>query len=209
MRQLEEIADSFGTDKRGRDHGYTATYTQWFESRRMEPIKILEIGLGAGGSVRTWREYFPNGEIYAIEYCGDEYKDLWKSPSLDIEGVKIIIGSQSDPKTWEQIPNGFDYIIDDGSHIPEDVMKSVELGFYKLKPHGLWFIEDTHCNFHKNYTDSDKLYPWIADLIVKQQIPNISTDGNFYRNRGFMPLGLARDIYSYHFYKSMIILEKA
>jgi hypothetical protein len=35
-------------------------------SIRHLPIKLLEIGVENGCSIKMWEEYFPNGEIYGL-----------------------------------------------------------------------------------------------------------------------------------------------
>jgi hypothetical protein len=155
-----------------------------------------------------WIEYFPNAEIYMMEDFGEEYETVWKNPNFDILDCNIIEGNSTDAKTWEKIPKGLDIIIDDGSHLPEDQIATFELGFLKLREHGLYFIEDTHCGFELKYGGKPTLYQYIWDLIMDQQLPEYGTEGDFYKYRQFMT-GISRDIYSYHFYKSVIVLQKA
>ena len=204
---LHEISAKYGTDKY--HHGFATEYHKYFEAIRNDVKSLLEIGILDGGSLRMWRDYFPNAEIYIIEFFEDEYRNLWQSPDTKIPNVTVISGNQSYPSTWEEIPNVLDVVIDDGSHVPEDQIASVELGFSKLKSKGLWFIEDTHCNFHKNYNvGGDKLYHWIMNMVVKQQIPYLSTMGDFYKIQPLLK-GIEKNIFAYHLYKSMIVLEKS
>lgn len=67
---LTVLASRYRTDKWG-SHFHTPHYQRHFSKRRMEPLNILEIGVGGyahpkhgGGSLRMWKAYFPNSNIY-------------------------------------------------------------------------------------------------------------------------------------------------
>lgn len=53
---LDELAISFGTDKSSRTHHFTKHYEVYFEPLRNFPLKILEIGVQSGASLRMWRQ---------------------------------------------------------------------------------------------------------------------------------------------------------
>jgi FkbM family methyltransferase len=116
-----------------------------------------------------WEEYFPNAEIYGFDI--DENCKQYE------EGrVKIIIGDQSNTDHLSSLPDDFDIIIDDGSHVEEHVLKSLDYLFqHKLKIGGIYVIEDllTSPDHHKdlfdtimkfndaiNYSPSDYRGPW-------------------------------------------------
>jgi hypothetical protein len=201
MISLDALALEFNTDKSSRDHNYTPMYEHWMSSKRDLPINMVEIGVGLGGSARMWRSYFPSGKIVMI----DNFKEFASSPRA-IPGVVILEGNQDDELVWRDIPDELDFVIDDGSHKPQDCIASVMLGFEKLKSGGLWFIEDTHCNFTPVFSSHDQLYPWIFELEHSRQLSNLGT-GDFYKS--FMKVeGLASEVYSIHLYKSVIVLQK-
>jgi hypothetical protein len=175
----------------------------------IEVNSLLEIGLGSGASMRMWIDYYPNAKVYCIEDFGEENERLWGKADGNIEGLNLISGDSTIKETWDKVPFELDFIVDDGDHHPDSQIKTLVQGFSHLRTGGLYFIEDTHCNFTELYTGGkDIIYSSIFDLIVKQQIPRMSTDGNFYRNIPYMAAE-ARPILSYHFYKSIIALEKA
>lgn len=206
MATLTELSIKYNTDKNPNDHNYISLYEQWFGRSNVQ--SMLEIGLGSGASHRMWLEYFPQAKIYGIEYFDEENKNTWNNFDGNIPGLNLIRGSSTDPETWNQIPYGLDIIIDDGSHEIDDQIKTFELGFSKLRQGGLWIIEDCHCGFEKKYGASDKLYRYFMNLIIGQQIPNLPTGGDFYKYRQYMS-GFSRDIFSYSFYKSLIVMTKA
>lgn len=201
MNILDSLAIKHNTDKSSIQHNYTPMYETWMKSSKDLPIVMVEIGVGLGGSAKMWREYFSLGQIIMI----DNFKEFASSPKT-IPGVVILEGNQDDEAIWQDIPNELDFVIDDGSHKPKDCIRSVEIGFKKLKSGGLWFIEDTHCNFTPVFSHYDQLYPWISNLEHQRQLSNLGT-GDFYKS--FMKIeGLASEIYAIHLYKSVICLQK-
>jgi hypothetical protein len=208
MRSLDEIADYYNTDKRYQDHNYVSMYQKFMESNRLSTNRILEIGFGSGASSKMWIEYFPNADVYCMEYFDEEYKNVWNSPSSNIENLNIVRGDSTKTETWNEVPYEFDYLIDDGSHFPKDQINTFLLGFPHVKSNGYYFIEDLHCGLENKYGKTDMIYQWLFDLIIKQQTPNYGLGGNFYNAQSYIE-GIAKDIYSYHIYKSVICLEKA
>lgn len=81
---------------------------------REEPLKILEIGVGTGASLRMWLEYFPNAEIHGIDLTLDHLQEI------NNERVTYHVGNQTDRDFLDRIGIDFDIIIDDGSHRVED-----------------------------------------------------------------------------------------
>ncbi|MSQ72850.1 MAG: class I SAM-dependent methyltransferase [Betaproteobacteria bacterium] len=111
----------------GRDldkwHHYFNIYERFFAPLRGRPLKILEIGVYLGGSLRMWRDYFgESAQIVGID----------KNPACAEfagEGVTIRIGHQADREFLAQVKaeaGGFDIVIDDGSHIGAHQIASFE-----------------------------------------------------------------------------------
>lgn len=205
---LSELANKYGTDKREQDHNYVKMYEDLLFGRNVS--NLLEIGLGSGASALMWSEYYPESSIHVMEYFDKEHVETWNSPQISAPNLTIHKGDSTKMDSWVNIPYGFDVIIEDGSHFPMDQIATFDLAFPHLKRGGLYIIEDTHCNFEQKYTGGkDVIYNWVLNLVFNQQLPSYgNTDGNFYRLRGLMPLPV-RDIYSYRFYKSVIVFEKA
>lgn len=150
---LSVLALEHGTDKAA-DHWYTPHYHRRFRELRDEPITLLEIGIGgyddpaAGGeSLRMWREYFSAATIVGLDI----------SVKAPIEGCRIEQGDQSDPRVLERLAEtygGFDVIIDDGSHRPDDVMQSWVILWHHLRDGGWYVIEDLQTSYWSNYGGS-------------------------------------------------------
>lgn len=138
---LDELAIAFGTDKSSKTHFYTGHYEQYFEPIRQLPIRLLEIGVQSGASLRMWKEYFPNAQIYGLDYFDlDPMKE---------ERIHIIKGEQKDRKVLEEclLHGPFEIIIDDGSHKNPDIMASFEYLFPRMNPNSIYVIEDLLCTY--------------------------------------------------------------
>jgi demethylmacrocin O-methyltransferase len=140
---LDEIAICMGTDKSSRAHNYTAAYEQILSSLRSSPIKLLEIGVFKGESLRMWSKYFLVGQIVGLDiYPG--------CVQYATDKIKIVIGNQADVDFLRQIGEEygpFDIVIDDGSHVPYDVIISFKTLFPYVVPGGYYVIEDLCCSF--------------------------------------------------------------
>jgi hypothetical protein len=169
MRTLNEIATELGTDKASFGHNYVEKYEKFLSEYRDREFKLLEIGVDKGYSAKMWKEYFPKAEIYAM--------DIVDSTHLSEDRVSILVGSQNDTGFLESVNSKygpFDVIIDDGSHMNEDMAISFLALFPLLKPGGLYVVEDLHACY----------WPWVQkDInnnftnVLKQLLDNVNSGG--------------------------------
>jgi hypothetical protein len=148
---LDDLAVKYNTDKKIEDgHGYTKYYHDYFDNIRLESLKILELGVREGWSLKLWNEYFPNSLI-----CGIDNNSEGLCPKEFVEErIKFEIGSQDDSLFLNNIIHKygqFDIIIDDASHISPLSIKSFEILYPTLKSNGLYIIEDLHVCEYKEY----------------------------------------------------------
>lgn len=139
--QLGSLAKKHGTDKVS--HGYTEVYSEYFEQCREDSLKLLEIGVYRGSSIRMWEEYFPNAMIYGIDdgtICTPQ-----TMAGLNSARVTTLDCDQSDRKALKPIIEGMgelDIVIDDGLHFQEHQQVSLGVIFPFVKAGGIYFIED-------------------------------------------------------------------
>lgn len=151
-----EIAIKHGTDK-VTDHSYQDMYENYLPALRHKKLKMLEIGLGCdmsygpGASYYTWLEYFPNVDLYFIEYdakCAEQWADK-------TTGATIITGDQGDAVFLEKFMSehgkDFNIIIDDGGHTMEQQQTSLKHLWKAVKPGGIYFCEDLQTSYWDNY----------------------------------------------------------
>ena len=86
-----EIAERCGTDQ----GPYMPQFWAHLNGLRNAAFTLLEIGVYNGGSLKTWKEIFPNAKIYALDI--DPRCAQYEDPPR----VKITIGSQADPVALE------------------------------------------------------------------------------------------------------------
>jgi len=132
---------------------YFEVYDQLFSGLRDTPIRFLEVGVYQGGSLACWREYFhPDSVIVGVDIDPDcaKFEDASSN-------VHVRIGDQSDTQFLSDLFQEFgpfDAILDDGSHICSDMIKTFEYAFLNgLADQGVYIAEDTHSNFWRGYRD--------------------------------------------------------
>lgn len=171
MENLNVFADQGGynTDKVDGKHNYLKVYNDYFASIKDLEMKILEIGVGEGESVRLWSDYFVNSEITAIDIVPEKKK-------YEIPGTRILIGSQSDSDFLvNTVVDGrkFNIVIDDGSHKSDDIIMSFLTLVHHMAPGGIYVIEDLHTIYEPGAGDAIDFLKGIVD--------DINFYGNMYK----------------------------
>ncbi|GHT82318.1 hypothetical protein AGMMS49960_00770 [Betaproteobacteria bacterium] len=113
-----------------------------------KPLTVLEIGVQNGGSLEIWKKYLPPGtEIHGMD-IHPKCLTLNFSP-----GIRFHPGSATDIDLVNRLfaDTEFDIIIDDGSHFSADVISSFINLFKKLKPGGVYVVEDLHASYLKTH----------------------------------------------------------
>jgi hypothetical protein len=160
MTDLCRIMAKHGSDKGafqgiGR-HNYTIFYHQLLSDLRLKANAVFELGIGStrpdishtmgahgtpGASLRGWREYFPNANIYSADIdpsiLQPEYR-IFKF-LCDQTNAESIDALWALPETREK---QFDLIIEDGLHLFEPQRLFMIKSLPKLKPSGIYICED-------------------------------------------------------------------
>lgn len=147
MKILDEIGKTHKTDKSSIYHDYLNKYQKYLPFARNQKIKILEIGVAQGSSLKTWSDYFYNSNVVGIDIN-------LNCKQYETEKIKIEIGDQSDISFLQNVCakyGFFDLIIDDGSHFSDHVIKSFDCLFNYLNSGGVYIIEDVCCSYWKEY----------------------------------------------------------
>lgn len=138
--------DAFGlaenTDKSSFVQDYLRHFDELFSPLRRSKITIIEIGVLAGASMRTWASFFTEATIVGI----DANLDCKRHES---GRIRIEIGSQEDPGFLADVVRRYQptIIIDDGSHLAHHVLFTFERLFPSLLPGGFYVIEDLSIHF--------------------------------------------------------------
>lgn len=136
---MEELGNKYKTDK-VTHHGYQRFYDFFLKDLRNKSIKMLEIGIHRQCSLNMWLEYFKDSFVYGIDIGVEEKGDRYH----------IIKGDQSSLQVLKQINEKLDFIIDDGSHLPEHQIISFNYLFENtLNDGGTYIIEDIETSYWK------------------------------------------------------------
>jgi hypothetical protein len=135
MESLKSISVRMGypTDK-DTYHDYLPVYQQEFN--RVESVRMLEIGVYTGGSIRLWKEYFNNIEIHGIDNNAYDNSDI---PAIMHWGKFEDVYDKFEDEY-------FDYIINDSMHDHAAQIDAFKIYFSKLKSGGKFFMEDIISN---------------------------------------------------------------
>jgi hypothetical protein len=206
---LKDIALKYTTDK-ANGHNYMDNYEFHFERLRYKKTKILEIGIGGytnpnegGGSLKMWKEYFENGNIYGF--------DIDDKLGLDDERIKVFKGSQVDNIFLDSLLNelpDLNIVIDDGSHYPAHVIHTFNFIFPRLKSGTIYVVEDTQTSYwrsmggdynnHSNLNTTMNYFKFLADGLNFRE----------FADPGYQPTYFDLNITSIHFYHNLIFIYK-
>lgn len=142
---LTGLADLYGSDKGNIKHLYTPVYEKLIAdltpNRKTARLRVGEIGVACGASLRMWANYLPQSQIEGFDIrpdCANLCKDL--------PNVKITI---SDVRKLEQ--RYYDLFVDDGSHIAEDIVDTLVHCQTWVRSGGYYVIEDLGCTYSPEY----------------------------------------------------------
>lgn len=166
MTELCKLAEKYGVDKCPNIlHYYTPIYHELLNN--INPKKFLEIGIGNyklmsnivgknykhGASLRMWKEYFKNCNIFGC--------DILEDVIFQDEKIKTFQADQSNPKSLINMINNIgnlDIILDDGSHIIGHQFISFITLWNFLNKGGLYIIEDISVNRLNEMAEIYKLF---------------------------------------------------
>jgi len=161
-RTIAEIFQETGTDKRWR-HGYHRYYeSKLAPYREIDGLRILEIGADSGVSLGAWLQYFTKpaavqGVAYGVDATHAKQTACKLMPT-HCEQLAIYSLDQSDRAALADMsaenPEGWDIIIDDASHYPPHQIISFQNLWTKIRPGGLYVVED----IETSYVDNGAVY---------------------------------------------------
>lgn len=168
--KLGHISDQYGTDKGGKYspvpwslHHYTPIYNLIFGN--LNPKRVLECGIGdfyddknldttnraPGASLRMWRDYFENAEIYGIDIDSAKliHSDKIQSYQVDqtsSESIELFLQRLNDDLM-------FDIIIDDGLHTGNAAISLFKHTYNRLNQGGFYIVEDLGLTHAEQFFD--------------------------------------------------------
>ena len=142
IKSLKDLFVEHGANKCA-EHG--TIYDDLFSEWRDDPMTLLEIGVCRGGSLKAFRDYFSAAMIVGVD----------KDDHCTMTGesrITFLLGDITDSSFVNGIIdmyNGFDVIVDDGSHTANEQQAALEALFPACRR--LYVIEDLHTMQDKSY----------------------------------------------------------
>lgn len=172
-------------------HNYTDLYYFLFSNNKSNIKNVFELGIGTnkvfrdglkrvsrpGASLRVWRDFFKNSNIYA----GDiDPKTLFNEKRIKTFIVDQF-SSSSIKNMWKKIGvNKFDLIIDDGCHQFEGTINFFENSINYLDTNGFYIIEDIY------YKDKERLIKYFENTNFQYFYIQLSSQFNHKDNNLFV-----------------------
>ena len=189
-QELKKLMDLYGSDKGGRNnhHNYAQYYSEIFSNKKDKIQNFLEIGLGSNNpevpsnmgldgkplaSLRAWRDYFKNANIYGA--------DIDKNILKNEERIKTFYVDQTDPTTIKEMfrdigISKFDIILEDGLHEYNANICFFENAIDFLARDGVYIIEDVY------YKDQEKFIKYFEKKSYNFSIIDIFHEKNIANN---------------------------
>ena len=189
-QELKKLMDLYGSDKGGRNnhHNYAQYYSEIFSNKKDKIQNFLEIGLGSNNpevpsnmgldgkplaSLRAWRDYFKNANIYGA--------DIDKNILKNEERIKTFYVDQTDPTTIKEMfrdigISKFDIILEDGLHEYNANICFFENAIDFLSSDGVYIIEDVY------YKDQEKFMKYFEKKSYNFSIIDIFHEKNIANN---------------------------
>jgi len=167
MGILEELSDKYPHfDKK--IIGYIPLYEMIFSPVRDKTKKVLEIGVQSGNSIRLWKDFFPNANIYGWDIDpGSMFKEDRIFTSIVNHDDKVQVST-----ALKSIGEDIDIIIDDGSHRMNSQQSLLAWCLKHVNSGGIYVTEDIGtsfpakgANYGLNPSGSNSTYKCFENLI--------------------------------------------
>ena len=156
-------------------HPYTAVYNILFSNIRYNKLNIAELGVLESSSMKCWREYFPNANLFGFDWDKD---CLEKGKDLKLYNTKYNFIDVKNPESLNNVLSEyekFDIISEDTSHLFEDQINVCKIAHKYLKPGGILIIEDisrdrSEEDYAKELADINEYYSSIAFIMTEHEL---------------------------------------
>ncbi len=183
-------------------HHYFDIYHNHFARYRGGPVKLLEIGVGEGGSLQMWKSYFgPQALIYGLDI--ERRCKEFEEPQ-----ITVFIGDQADRGFLQRVRSEIspiDILIDDGGHRMDQQIIAFEELYPAVSDTGIYAIEDLHTSYWKQYGGGYKRPDTFLEY-AKDFLDRINAWHS--REPELAPDYLTKSAAGLHFYDSVLVIEK-
>lgn len=182
---------------------YFPIYEQHLAPFRGRAVTMLEIGVSHGGSLQMWKHHLGRrAKIVGIDISE-------RVTELAEPGIDVLVGDQSDGEFLSSLVDryqGFDIVLDDGSHLPHHQIASIEHLWPHLRDGGVYIVEDLHTSYWPSYGAGrgrdDTFIAWLHERMDDMHAWHA-------QEPGFEVNDWTRTLNAVHVYDSVAVLEKA
>ena len=142
IMSLIDLVDNTHTDK-NTTHSYLSLYQQLLESKKDTATHVLEVGVQYGGSIKLWKDFFTNATVVGVDVMKKE--GVWEEILHD----RIQLYTESNAydtdffvSTFLEKEPRFDFLLDDGPHTLDSMVRFIQLYSQVMKENGILIIED-------------------------------------------------------------------
>lgn len=202
-QQLNPLRVYFDVHRQGRGiwkwlH-YFDIYHHYLKKFREREVHVLEIGIYSGGSLAMWRDYFG-------EYCNVYGVDIEETTKIyEDDRTQVMIGDQADRQFWKEVKRKFpiiDIVIDDGGHLLQQQVITLEEVLPHIRPGGIYICEDVHGNLNQFI---GYIYGLMMNLNTASHDLELHVRGKL---NAIKPTQFQKDIYAIHVYPFAVVIEK-
>lgn len=204
METLDDLCKRHGADKSSLYHDYAKSYARLFEAWRDLPIRLLEIGVQYGYSMKTWLDYFSKATIIGV--------DIDPKFGMVHSRYHEVIADQTNASHMQSVATKFgpfDVVIDDGCHLASAAKVSFDCLWPAVVSDGLYVIEDVCTYYHPMYQSAIYGGGWLHSFV-----DDVHQRGkNFFGVPGFTPnptnlTQLEQEIRMLYMFKNLVVLAK-
>ncbi|MGB3165822.1 MAG: class I SAM-dependent methyltransferase [Alteraurantiacibacter sp.] len=181
---------------------YLPIYDRYLSPWRGRALRMLEIGVFGGGSLKLWRDYFgPDAVLFGADINP-------QCAAHDGAHGQVRIGDQSDPAFLRGVVEemgGVDIVLDDGSHVMEHLSASFDTLFPLLTTGGLYIAEDLHTAYWPSYGGGLRH----RDSFIERAKDTVDDMHHWYHREGVRNPDIGDAVGALHFHDSMVVIEKA
>ena len=177
-KSLNELFNHYGTDKGSSvknpynkkseeifGHGFSEFYEKHFNNFKDKNINFLEIGTWEGASLASFSKYFNNANILGLDR---NFKLKYKSKRINFHYCDTTDKEDLLKLNNKIGKNKFKIIIDDGSHLLNDIINNLKFFLKFVEPGGYYIIEDyNHPEYYVHLNNSSGNELFVKDIINK------------------------------------------
>jgi len=179
--------------------GFARIYDELFSPYRGKEVIVAEMGIGYGGCLQMWREYFGSkAQIWGLDFSDGRF--------YEEDRIKCMICDQSKPEDLAKVATylpKIDIFIDDGSHIGWTQVLTFEAIFPLISSSGYFCVEDIATNYRQGFEGGYLRKDTFVEYC--KRFPDVN---NYTEDPNIQFTSALATAYSMAFYDGMIVAKK-